>query len=135
MKRYNRSSRRDRILELMQASTSHPTAYDIYETMKREIREISLGTVYRNLKVLAERGEIRKLECLGDFDRFDARLHNHYHFYCERCQGVFDLEMNVDTTLEERVRLTDGHIPRTHQLEFLGTCKQCNAVWNATSDT
>ncbi len=70
------------IVEELTKSTDHPTAGDIYDTVRKRLPRISLATVYRNLELLAAHGVIQKLELCGSPARFDARRDGHYHIRC-----------------------------------------------------
>src|SRR6056297_3643031 len=82
------------ILRVLKNTESHPTADWIYEQVKKEIPNISLGTVYRNLNVLSELGKIQILDYGSTYSRYDGNPKNHYHFRCEKCGRVYDI--NVD---------------------------------------
>ena len=86
------SRQRESIKEFLMSRKDHPTADMVYENMKNIYPNISLGTVYRNLSLLADIGEIQKLASYGGADRFDARTDEHCHFMCTECGRVSDLE-------------------------------------------
>ncbi len=88
---------------------------------------MSLGTVYRNLGVLQDQHRIRKLAFLSDSDRFDGRTGHHYHFLCERCNSIFDVELEIDEDLDELLTADTGHVSTRHQIEFFGICRKCRA--------
>ena len=75
-------------------TTSHPTADTVYLHIKEEFPNISLGTVYRNLNLLADIGEALRIPTPDGGDRFDGRCEPHYHVVCTNCGNVFDLEMD-----------------------------------------
>lgn len=75
---------------------SHPTADAIYSEMRKEIPNISLSMVYRNLRLLTEEGEINELELVGNLSRFDGVTRPDYHFRYEKCGRVFDLDEKVN---------------------------------------
>ena len=79
------------ILEELQKLTSHPTAAGLYEIVRRRLPKISLGTVYRNLELLARTGLIQKLEFGGGEARFDGNVDRHDHVRCVRCGRVDDI--------------------------------------------
>jgi Fur family peroxide stress response transcriptional regulator len=81
--------------------------------------------VYRNLHVLVEQGLIRKIDFGSTFDRFDANVGPHYHFICERCGVIIDLDLPVDESLNERVNQTTSLAARSHRIEFFGICDHC----------
>jgi Fe2+ or Zn2+ uptake regulation protein len=104
---------------------SHPGADWIYEQVKKEIPQISLGTVYRNLRLLSQTGHIRELETPGNLSRFDGEVHNHYHFKCEKCGRFFDLDLALDKQMEACVAQKTGFRVKRHYLEFIGLCLDC----------
>ena len=88
------------ILEELQKTSSHPTAAELYAKVRRRLPRISLGTVYRNLDLLAEMGKIQKLDLAGGETRFDGNPEPHCHMRCVRCGRVDDLhEIAVDVVL------------------------------------
>jgi len=122
---YRRSRQRDRILELLQASKTHPTANWLYGKLRREFPDLSLGTVYRNLGILIEQGHISRITFGSTFDRLDANLRPHYHFLCERCDAVLDLDLPVDERINGWLDRDGGFVVRRHDLEFRGLCPKC----------
>jgi Fur family peroxide stress response transcriptional regulator len=122
---YRRSKQRARILELLHQAKSHPTAIMIFEELRREIPSLSLGNVYRNLSILVQQGLIRELKMGSTYDRYDGMVEPHYHFICERCNEISDLELPHDEALNKKVRaLTKGRV-NYHRLEFYGSCARC----------
>ncbi|MFC1912637.1 transcriptional repressor [Chloroflexota bacterium] len=120
-----KSKQKEVVLEVVKKAHSHPTANWVYEQVKQAIPNISLGTVYRNLKSLKQEGEIQELNFNGAMSRFDGITRNHYHFRCERCGCIFDLDEPVDETLNDRiVQRTDFEVV-DHHLEFYGQCQDC----------
>ena len=119
------SRQRASIREYLIHTNEHPTADTVYLHVRNEFPNISLGTVYRNLTLLTELGEIKKITDFDGPDRFDGNTALHYHFICRKCGAVLDLEMdslahinllaehNFDGTIE-------GHL--TH---FYGLCPEC----------
>lgn len=113
------------MLELLQNTASHPSADWIYQQLKKEMPELSMATVYRNLGVLAEQGLIGKIDFGSAQDRFDARIGPHYHFICERCGSILDLELPIDEELNDRVNRVTPFVARRHRIEFYGICDRC----------
>ncbi|MDM8000880.1 MAG: transcriptional repressor [Dehalococcoidia bacterium] len=120
-----KSRQREAILRVLRSTRSHPTAEWIYEEVRREIPNISLGTVYRNLRLLKEHGDILELEQAGTFRRFDGNASNHYHFRCEGCGRVFDIDEPVVSGIDERIEKKTGFRVSHHRLEFRGLCREC----------
>jgi len=120
-----KTKQREAILSVLRSTTSHPTAAWIYEQVRKEIPDISLGTVYRNLRLLREAGEIMEIDLSGTFSRFDGNQDNHYHLRCERCGRLFDVDEPVNTEIDERVARKTGFQISYHRLEFRGLCQEC----------
>ena len=88
------SRQRESIKEFLMTRTDHPTADTVYHQLRKIYPNISLGTIYRNLALLADIGEIQKI-CTGDgADRFDGQIRPHYHVICTRCHQVMDLDLD-----------------------------------------
>lgn len=113
------------ILETLRNMHTHPSADEIYEMVRRKLPRISLGTVYRNLDILSELGEIQKLELSGCLKRFDGNPEKHYHIRCINCDRLDDAPIAYMETLENRMPDECGYKIVGHRLEFLGLCQQC----------
>jgi Fur family peroxide stress response transcriptional regulator len=120
-----RSRQRDTILKVVMNTKTHPRADWVYEQVRKEIPNISMGTVYRNLKSLAEAGEIYQLELAGSTSRFDGNMDNHYHFRCKKCGDMYDLDEPVDRSIEKRIAQKTGFKITQQRLELLGLCTKC----------
>ena len=120
-----RTRQKEAILEVLRSTTSHPTADWVYDEVKKEIPNISLGTVYRNLRVLCQLGEVLELVLCGSLTRFDARSDNHYHFRCVKCGQVFDVDEPVNTEMDKTAARRTGFKIKYHRLEFYGLCLEC----------
>ncbi len=119
------SRQREAVLAYLHSTTSHPTAEMIYTRIRTEFPKISLGTVYRNLNLLVETGEIIRLDCGDGVEHFDARLSPHQHFICRKCGRVLDLEMDSIENIDRKAaRGFSGEI-EGHEIYFYGTCDQC----------
>jgi Fe2+ or Zn2+ uptake regulation protein len=81
--------------------------------------------VYRNLTILAETDEIQKIDFGSTYDRFEANIAPHYHFVCENCGAIEDLDMPIDEQLNERVRQLTSLEPQHHKIQFFGLCSAC----------
>lgn len=119
------SKQREMIREFLMSRKDHPTADIVYRNVRRQDPNISLGTVYRNLTLLADIGEINRLRVGDGADRFDADTSPHYHFVCTECGSVIDLEMDsIENITETAGANFDGHIAG-HSTYFYGACQQC----------
>lgn len=125
MKTLKYSRQRESIKACLMARKDHPTADALYTAIREEYPNISLGTVYRNLNLLVELGEIQKLTCGDGADHFDADTSPHYHFVCRECGKVYDLPVQPLADLNQMAsEHTDGQV-ESHTIYFYGTCKNC----------
>ena len=105
---YRRSKQRERILALLRSTDTHPTANWLFGRLKKEFPNLSMGTVYRNIGILVQQGLIGRIAFGSTFDRLDANIAEHYHFICERCDAIIDLEIPLARGLEKRVPASEG---------------------------
>ena len=118
------SRQRESIKNFLCSSEDHPTADMIYTNIRKEFPNISLGTVYRNLSLLVELGEIKKITTDGA-DRFDARVTPHSHFICRRCGCLLDMTVSLENPVEQvNSQWNYGDVEEC-RMEFYGTCNQC----------
>lgn len=119
------SRQRSAVLNYLRSVTSHPTAEHVYQAIREEFPKISLGTVYRNLNLLADQGKILRLNCGDGVDHFDAVIEPHNHFICRRCGQVLDLPLvSMEAVDRQAEELCDGHV-EGHELYFYGKCNSC----------
>ncbi len=104
---------------------THPTADELYQMARKRLPRISLGTVYRNLELMAENGMIQKLEVGGTQKRFDGNAAPHYHVRCLKCNRVDDLDLALEQDVEAQARQRTGYTILRHSLEFSGFCPDC----------
>ncbi|WP_099469544.1 Fur family transcriptional regulator [Konateibacter massiliensis] len=119
------SRQREAIKEFLMSRTDHPTADTVYTNIRQEFPNISLGTVYRNLSLLSDIGEILKISTGEGGDRFDANTAPHYHFICTKCNSVIDLEMEGMEHINELASANFSGQITGHTAHFYGTCENC----------
>jgi Fur family ferric uptake transcriptional regulator len=119
------TSQRQVILEELRKVKSHPTANEVYDMVRKRLPRIGLGTVYRNLDLLAEKGIIRKLEVGGDQKRFDGDTSAHYHIRCVKCNRVDDIFIEQSDKLEQSAASCCDYKILGHHVEFSGICSHC----------
>ncbi|SRR6056297_1018197 len=122
---YRKSKQRQYILEYLRDTDSHPTAQMIYDGIRDEFPNLSLGTVYRNLNILVDQGQVNRLQYGSTFDRYDADTYEHYHFICTQCGKVFDLPLEPKENLEAAAEKVSGHRVHGHKIDFFGICESC----------
>ncbi len=119
------SRQRDSIKNFLMTRKDHPTADVVYQQLRLIYPNISLGTVYRNLALLTELGEIQKLSCGDGVDHYDGQIQPHYHVICTKCHKVMDLDMDDYLDIEkEASKHFNGKIEK-HITNFYGICEDC----------
>ena len=121
MAQHRYSQQREKIYQTVMASHRHPTAQMVYDALQKKMPQLSLGTVYRNLRQLAQAGYLRELE--GSPSRFDGDLQPHSHIRCLCCGATIDAGTPYDGTLDRAA--PDGWTVRDHDLIFNGVCPAC----------
>ena len=120
------SRQREAIVQYLTGRTDHPSAESVYQALRQTHPNISLGTVYRNLGVLEENGQLMRIPMDNGSDRFDPNVVPHYHFLCRKCGCLQDVPM---TALDSFNQLAQAHIDgivESHALLFKGVCKRCS---------
>ena len=105
-----------------------PSADELYERVRTRLPRISLGTVYRNLEILTELGEIQTLELSGSMKRFDGIAKKHYHIRCVRCGRVDDAPIAPLNQVEDELYGATVYTIIGHRLEFTGLCPACSRL-------
>ncbi len=116
---------RSMILEELKKMNSHPTADELYEIVRSVLPNISLGTVYRNLDILSDMGQIVILEIDGNKKRFDGNIEKHYHIHCINCNSVTDINMKT-VKIDYSQDTTKGCNIIDHRIHFIGLCEECS---------
>ena len=122
---FRKSKKREKILEILRNTRSHPTAEWVYNEIRKEFPRISLGSVYRNLNVLIEQKLIKKVGTNESQERFDATTDQHYHFVCKSCNKILDIEKPVELDLDKEFEKNSSFKIAHHNLTFYGLCPAC----------
>ncbi len=123
MKKYSRQ--REEIIRVLRSTNTHPTAAWVYSEVKREIPNISLGTVYRNLAELSATGEILSLSVGDGFEHFDGNSLPHAHLHCRVCGKTVDAALSGDPLAA--VARENGFLPETSVYVLYGVCEECKS--------
>ena len=120
------SRKRQAMLDALCATREHPTAEMLYNQLKPDFPELSLGTVYRNLSVLAEEGMAVSVGRVNGFERYDAVTAPHAHFVCRNCHRVLDLDL-PDVVSDMYAAIDSGYGCRSesYSLSISGLCDRC----------
>lgn len=118
------SKKRDAILACIRDSKAHPSAEWIYTQLKPEHPDLSLGTVYRNLALFRESGEIVSVATVRGVERLDADTDPHAHFICDSCDAVVDVDVPMEDLRAELQRQYGCEVQRSSMI-FHGLCSSC----------
>lgn len=121
----NFSRQREIIYDQVMNYPTHPTVEEVYNALKPDNPNLSLGTVYRNLNQLSEAGILMKIPIADGSDRFDGRTDCHYHMICDKCGRVFDIELDCLDEIPQTVMRENGHRITRVTLNLKGVCAGC----------
>lgn len=124
MKRQNFSSKRSAIINAIQSTDTHPSAAWVYETLKDEYPNLSLGTVYRNIALFKEQGIVVSVANVDGEERIDGNTMPHAHFVCKQCKNVYDI-FNTSLSGVDKELSESGYNVDAVSLTFYGTCADC----------
>lgn len=123
MQRRN-TRQRQMVLDTVRGRCDHPTAEQIYQEIAGKDPKISRGTVYRNLAVLVQEGNVLEIEA-PSANHYDLRCDPHHHLICTSCNQVIDVEVDYHHELDEQVAQSTGYQITGHQMLFQGICPAC----------
>jgi len=119
---------RHAVLEYLLTSMSHPTADEIYKALEQKFPNMSVATVYNNLRILREIGLVRELTYGDDSSRFDSNMRDHYHIICENCGKIVDFHYPTLDEIESLAEKVSGFSISHHRMELYGKCEECAVV-------
>lgn len=123
--RFKNTAQRAAVLEIVRQSSSHLTAGEIFERVRRRDPHIGYGTVYRTLHLLAEHGLIQELTFADQASRYDGRVERHDHVHCQVCGVLLDVDVPVALMAMHVASEQSGFDIESHHTVFLGTCPSC----------
>ena len=124
MKGKRNTRQRRLVLDAVHSLTNHPSADEIYVYLRKFDSRISRGTVYRNLNILAEDGEINHIK-VPTADRYDFRTDRHYHMICSQCGKVYDAPVEYIEANDRAAEVGTGFKIECHNTVFEGVCSDC----------
>ncbi|WAA13859.1 peroxide-responsive transcriptional repressor PerR [Fervidibacillus halotolerans] len=116
---------RHAILQYLIDTKSHPTADEIYKALEGKFPNMSVATVYNNLRVFREVGLVKELTYGDASSRFDFATHEHYHAICESCGKIVDFQYPGLDEVEQFASHMTGYKVSHHRLEVYGICPEC----------
>ena len=125
------SKKREAILTAIQSTHCHPSAEWVYQRLKPDHPDLSMGTVYRNLLFFQQHGQVRSVGVVRGQERFDGVVEPHSHFICNCCGLVMDLPgVQPGRGLDRTVSRQYGLVVEHHELTFHGLCPKCADAQN-----
>lgn len=119
------SKQREFIHKALTECSDHPTADQLYFSLREDNPNLSLGTVYRNLNMLAKMGVITKIAMPLGPDRFDGNQKPHCHMVCTSCFNLFDCSFELFASFQEHIFQTEGFLIDPPGLVITGLCQNC----------
>ena len=124
MKQQRNTRQRQLVLDVVRGRRDHPTAEQIYQSVREQDAHVSRGTVYRNLNLLCDNREIYRV-VMSSSDRFDLRTDPHYHMHCLVCDSVVDVPYTYDCAYDETLEQETGYRVLCHHMVVEGVCPDC----------
>jgi len=120
------------ILDAVQSSQKHPTALDVYESVRQVRPRIGLATVYRILHQLTTQGLIKEFGQTSDCSRYDACTYRHDHAICTECGALLDIPLEIQLSMEElrAAAQATGLELGSHEVRIYGRCTACQTRRN-----
>lgn len=132
-KKETRNTRQKKLIIdcLNKYGSNHMTVDDIFKLINAQDSQISIATVYRNLKLLEEQGSVKKVFVSDDSTAYyelaeNSTSHSHHHLICRQCGAIIDFEEDLLDALEKMIEVTKGFQIQDHRVAFYGICKQCS---------
>jgi Fur family peroxide stress response transcriptional regulator len=113
------------ILDALRKMGTHPTIEELYAEVSKEYSTISKTTVYRNLRILAQNGLVLRISLPDGLERYDGQTYQHYHFQCNKCEKIFDVEIPYLKELEATAAQKYDFEIVSHDIVFNGYCRKC----------
>ena len=123
MSQVRNTLQRELVREVMNENYSHPTAEGVYEKIHQKHPNISFATIYRNLNLLADQGELTRLHMPEGPDHYDFTVNPHYHFLCKKCHRIMDIDVPYAPDFNDIC--PKGCTTESHILTLIGTCENC----------
>jgi Fur family peroxide stress response transcriptional regulator len=113
------------ILDILRATDTHPTADWVYSKARRQIKNVSLGTIYRNLNLMTKESLIKKFDFGFGLSRFDGCMDPHSHLICDNCGAIIDLPAEHEPEKIAQLENKTGFSIHSYEIELHGICPKC----------
>lgn len=122
--RRNYSCKRKAVYDMLKSRTDHPSAKQIYEDLKEEYPDLSLGTVYRNISLFKEDGSVKSVCTLNGEERLDGNQEPHTHLVCTGCGRITDLFLE-ELAVDDNTVVGDDFTVEKKVVTYYGKCGHC----------
>ena len=119
------TAQRQHVYDVLMEKKNHPTAEEVFIRAKKGMPEISMATVYNCLDALVQAGMARQVKVERGAARFCPNMHDHWHFHCNDCGGVFDMNMPKDAC--DAFAIPRGFKIASFEIAAHGHCPDCNS--------
>ena len=123
-----KSKQREMIYTIIESTDTHPTALTVYDELRKEMPTVSMGNVYRNIKILIEEKRIECREFGDGVEHYDAITELHYHFVCKKCNTISDFNIPVQKEVIEIAQKATKNTITGHTIQFYGICENCKNI-------
>ena len=113
------------ILKFLDGNTGHPSAEDIYNSIKKIYPTVSFATVYNTLQALRDRGEVAEITIDFQKKHYDPDLRPHHHIICTQCNKIADVFQDYSEALQLPYHIKDEFQATANHVNFYGICKKC----------
>jgi Fur family peroxide stress response transcriptional regulator len=120
----NYSTKRQAIYDMLKSRTDHPSAKQIYNALKNDYPDLSLGTVYRNIALFKEDGLAETVCTIQGEERLDGNTSPHAHLICTCCGSITDVYISELDALEQEIYKED-FLPEKKVISYYGKCHKC----------
>ncbi len=125
MNNFRMTPQRRIILEELKKTRKHPTADEVYHSVRKKLPDISMGTVYRNLEILTKQEEVQVIRNGGKKKRYDGNSTKHFHIKCTNCGRIDDLPENLVGLIKKNITVDCGYEITGYSLVLYGLCPDC----------
>jgi len=118
------TQQRQQVYDVLTQKRDHPTAEEVLIRARKAMPEISMATVYNCLDALVQAGVARQVKVERGAARFCPNMHEHWHFHCTECGGVFDVDLPANA--REAFPLPKGFKIDQFEVAAHGVCSACS---------
>ncbi len=115
------------IAETFLTMDGHLSVEEVWTRVRRDDPHVSVATVYRTMKLMADSG-LARAQNFGDgqtrYEAAHGREH-HDHLICTQCSTIVEFENDQIERLQDLVAKKHGFRVSSHKMELYGLCRDC----------